>query len=429
MSESENAIEEKKTEDSSFNVDYRGFAYNYLYSIIITIGFLIFIIGTLGLYTTKVAQANILPDNPEMAPYTIFDRVVKDIPIDINIIKPSFMADAKECMSQKALFLSQEYLDSFNSSFLCLLKSNAEPNSGIFANASLFLSKVYENIIAKNFAIINAFFVSLSYLPEWLIMMFYGFFGIIMWFILWFITTCLSIIYHIINIPELFKDPIEETNKWESNENVSLLKFTKLILFFFIWIPLGIASTFITPFFLSIYSIIAPLYAKYKIKNDDKNKVYGITDFIFSTFAYKKMFFFILSSVSLVMNGQKYLGSNSLIGIGIAIIFAYFMGFYSNDIGNETDGFSIKIRENIKQANVEDINMSNPKLVQICKTIPVDEEVAELLEGNGIKRNIIRYDTDNDNDNDNNNANNNDNNGMSGGGRRRYKKHYNFRLT
>ena len=69
------------------------FLLNYLSSIIFTIGISIFIIGGLGLYTTKVAQANILPDNIELAPYTIFDRIVDDIDIDINDVSSDIECD------------------------------------------------------------------------------------------------------------------------------------------------------------------------------------------------------------------------------------------------------------------------------------------------------------------------------------------------
>ena len=421
---SENTIDEKKNDTSNTEPNLKSFAYNYFYSIVFTIGFLIFIIGTFGLYTSKVAQANILPDDIEYAPYTIYDRVVKDIPIDINIIKPSFMSDSKECFSQKAMFKSQEYLDSFSDSFLCLLKKNADPESGVFANAALFLSKVYENIVAKNFAVLNTFFVSLSVLPEWLIMMLWGFFGLIFWFILWFITTCLSIVYHVISIPELFKEK-DETNKWESDENVSLVRFTKLILFFFIWLPLGIASTFITPFFLSIYALISPLYAKYDV--NDSGSSYGIFDFVKNTFAYKKMYFFILATISLIMNGQKYLGTASLIGIAVAIIFAYIMGLYSGDMPMAEEGFTRKIRDKIVQASVEEINMSNPKIVQVCKSIPMDETIEKILAGNNVKRNIMKYVT--NNTNNTNNTNTNNNNVLTGGSTSRTNKSYKIRLV
>ena len=120
-----NAIDEKKAEGSGTSTsspDFKGFITNYLTSIIFTICITIFIIGGLGLYTTKVAQANILPDNIELAPYSHIDRIVNDSPIDINIMRPSFFVDNKDCFSQKAMFNSKEYLDSFNNNFLCYNK-------------------------------------------------------------------------------------------------------------------------------------------------------------------------------------------------------------------------------------------------------------------------------------------------------------------
>ena len=84
--EDTSAIDEKKTENTGTDPDFKGFASNYLFSIIFTIGVVVFIIGGLGLYTTKVAQANILPDNSLLAPYTDIGRSVSAMPIDINII-------------------------------------------------------------------------------------------------------------------------------------------------------------------------------------------------------------------------------------------------------------------------------------------------------------------------------------------------------
>ena len=147
------AVDKKKNTETTPSItyaDYKKFILNYLLSIIFTISITIFIIGTLGLYTTKVAQANILPDDIKLAPYTIIDRIVENEPIDINIMRPSFFSENKDTLSQKALFNSQEYLDSFNKSFLCSLKKNAQnPNDGLSASASLFFSSVYDNIVAN----------------------------------------------------------------------------------------------------------------------------------------------------------------------------------------------------------------------------------------------------------------------------------------
>jgi hypothetical protein len=367
--------EDEDNKDSKY--DFKSFIKNYITSVVFGIGLLVFIIGGIGLYTTKVAQANILPDDVKLAPYTAFDRVVKDIPIDINVMRPSFMTPNKETLSQKAVFNSKEFLDSFSKGIICGLKQNADPRTGFFPNVPLFFSKVYDNIIAKNFYFMNTIFFYLSYLPESLIMLLYGMFGFFIWIALYFWNMAFSIFYHFVNIPQLFRTASETDNsKWESQEAISFLRFGKLLLFFFLWIPLGLISAFIMPFILTVYGLTAPLSATYKIQKT--NKINGIIDFIKDTFSYKSNFFFILATLSLISGGLTDLGVNSLIGIGIAIAFAFFMGLYSNEMPeNGVNGFTEKIRQNLKQAPVEPINMNSPKLVNICQQIPAIDEIIQ----------------------------------------------------
>jgi hypothetical protein len=386
MSETENtnAIDEKKTEETNNgSPDYKAFIKNYMSSIIFTIGFSVFIIGGLGLYTTKVAQANILPDNVELAPYTVYDRVVKDIPIDINIMRPSFLSENVETVSQKAIFNSQEYLDSFRNSFLCSLKKKADPNGGLFANAPLYFSNVYDNVVAVNFLMISTIFFYLSYLPESMIMLVYGLLGIFIWIGLYFMNLFISIFYHFVSIPQLFRSGQENMNQWEDKENISFFRISKLLLFWFVWIPIGLLSTFIVPIFFTLYGLISPLFATYTINKTNKTK--GVFNFIKDTFAYKKFFFFVLATISLFSNGNKYLGSSALIGIAIAVAFAYFIGLYSNDIPQQgVDNFTSKIRQSVKQSSIEDIDTASPKLVEICKPIPVADNNVE----NGVYREV-----------------------------------------
>ena len=365
--EETNSIDEKKNEETEFQPDYQSFAKNYLSSIILTIGFSVFFIGTIGLYCTKIAQANILPDNIELAPYTVIDRIVQDIPIDINIMRQAFWSENKDTVSQKIIFNSQEYLDSFNNSFLCSIRKNADPNSGMFANAPLFFSNVYDNIVANNFLAINTIFFYLSYLPESIIMLLYGIFGIFIWITLYFFNICISIFYHFINIPQLFREVPEKSKKWETHDNISFLRVRKLLMFFFLWIPLGLISTFLIPAFFTIYALFSPLYASYKIQKTEKTC--GLIDFIKDTFVYKKMLFFVLATISLASNALTYLGTNAMAGLIIALAFAYFMGLYVNEIPEPgINNFTSKIRQNMKQASVE---FSSQNLVEIYKPIPI----------------------------------------------------------
>ena len=382
QTENTNAIDEKKKEsDNVTTTDFKGFIINYTRTILFTIG--IFIIGGVGLYTTKIAQSNILPDNIELAPYTIKDRVVKDIEININIIKPLFFSKDENILLQKSTFNSQEYLDSFNKNFLCYLKKSADPNSGLFANAPLFFSTVYDNLVAKNFLAINTIFYYLSYLPESVIILLYGIFGIFIWIGLYFFNVCISIFYHIINIPQLFRDLDDKTNKWESIEQISFLRFIKFLLFFFIWIPVGTLSASIAPSFFTIYGLIAPLFAKYKITNTNNKKDYNVFNFLKDTFIYKKLFFFILATLSLISNGITYLGSYYIIAILVAIIFSFFMGLYTNTKPNDNDFISVKSINEIIQANV---SFSNKNLVEICKSIPINDNKLDAIRTQGTFR-------------------------------------------
>jgi hypothetical protein len=386
-------IDEKKAEETGTTTnspDFKGFITNYLLSIIFTIGIVIFVIGGLGLYTTKVAQSNILPDNIDYAPFTMFDREVKPIPIDINITRPSMFSENTETLSQKVLFNSKEYLDSFNKNFLCSLKKSAVPTNGLFANLPLYFSFVYDNIVAKNFLAINMLFFYLSYLPESVIMILYGFFGIFLWLGLYFFNICISIFYHIMNIPQLFRVASSKNdNEWEKMDQIGFIRFIKLLLFFFLWVPIGSLSAFVVPPFFTIYALIAPLLATYKQKNSTTNE--NVMDYITDTIAYKKYFFFILATVSLFSNGMKYLGNNAIIGIIIAVLFAYFMGLYTNELPlPNTEGFSLKINQNIKQATIIDITTKNPKLVNVCSQIPIDDENIKTILKNNKPRELTK---------------------------------------
>ena len=82
-------IESKKKEQTNEvkPTDWKQFAVNFSKSFLVTICLGVVVVGACGLYTTKVAQSNILPSNVDFAPYTNNDYTV-DPPASIfmNII-------------------------------------------------------------------------------------------------------------------------------------------------------------------------------------------------------------------------------------------------------------------------------------------------------------------------------------------------------
>jgi hypothetical protein len=380
----DNAIDEKKGNTESKLPDFKGFIKNYISSIIITIGLSTFLIGGLGLYTAKVAQSNILPDNIELEPYTGFSRIVEEIPIDINIIRQGIFADNKNSISQKAIFNSKEYLDSFNGSFLCTLKKYAKPE-GLFSNGPLFFSKVYDSIISANFYAINSIFFKLNYLPEPVIMILYGLFGILIFMVMYFFNYCLTVFYYFVHIQELFRNESEEKGKqgfWEETKNISFFS-TKLLLFFF-WAIICFILLLIMPMITTIYALLSPLYATYKIQSSNETK--NVWNFIIDNFVYKKILFFMLCTASLVSNGVNYLGYAYLIGIAVAILFAYYTGLYNLDIPEvNTNGFTANIANKIKQASV--MKEMSVKPNNMCPKIPIiqstEAQPGEVQTGGG----------------------------------------------
>jgi hypothetical protein len=55
-----------------------------------------------------------------------------------------------------------------------------------------------------------------------------------------------------------------------------------------------------------------------------------------------------------------------------------------------TDGFTLKIRPKIKQAIVSDIDINNPKKVQICQSIPIDDEKIQKIINSGTYREVTK---------------------------------------
>lgn len=379
-------IDEKKKEkgndssssSSSSANDWKQFAKSFCYSLLVTICIQIFLIGSLGLYTSKVALSNILPDDLDQMPYSGVERLLFEQPIDINIMRPSLFSPPEESVSQPVLFDGQAYADSFYNSFLCSMKRNANPSgdNNWFANPFLYLASVYEAIIANNFGFVNRVFRSFAYLPDSITMIAYGWFGFIIWFLFYLYNIGFSLFYHVVNIPHLFRQHVQQDaneKTWEPSDQISFFRIGKWIAFCCLWFPLGLLSAFLSPLFFTLYGLIAPLYATYH-KKDRPNQSLNVFSFLADAFRYKTYMLFLLTSLSLLSNGSKTLDTPYVIGIVLAICIAYMLNFYSNTIPQPgQDGFQ---------------SLSNPE-VQVAKQ-----------NRSAAKRNVPICPDDDDNDDD-----------------------------
>ena len=178
--------------------------------------------------------------------------------------------------------------------------------------------------------------------------------------------------YHVIKVGELFRGKTggEKEVVWSNFDLFSMNGFFQFLFFIILGFAICLISTFVTPIIFTLYALIAPLTAKYKlIDTSDNDKTIsenqGVTNFITSTFVYKKFFFFVLASLSLITNGNTYLGSSYLVGIVIAIIILYFIGFYKNPIPRHEDDVTFRPSKTPKA----------PKPKNVCPPIPEENQV------------------------------------------------------
>jgi hypothetical protein len=362
--ETNQSTNQTNTTNTSKKIDLKGFLKNYFYVIIIGFLFIgVIFIGSIGLYLTKIADANILPTDINLAPYKemsateLQEEIIKRAKIiTMNPVKIrglfglNIWDDPIQSYSQKAYFDYKEFIDSFDDSWISRLNKYASNPSNSLSNLSLFISKILTSMTVNSFGLITNIYQILNFLPEWLTMLVSLFLG---GFILTFINLynlIIGIIYHIINIKQFFRNSLLQNSEvWEPENYSSWLRITKLILFGILWwwIVLG-SILFLTPFyamFITFYTFLKPLTAKYQL--DKGEGKYGFWSFLKDNIIYKKSFLLILTSIGLFRSSSTYLGGNYALGllIGVVIVGILF-GMYNPSIpkNDPTQTYGAKLK-------------------------------------------------------------------------------------
>jgi hypothetical protein len=146
MSTTESSATDEKTEDtgsSSDKADWKGFSKNFTNSLITGIFLGVVVIGSMGLFLAKVANANILPVDCDIEPYPLTDtpkvppRAVPDEIIYMNPVKIfsmfglKFWGETTDYYIQEANFVNEganlNFMNDFKNSWLCSLRNKAYP--------------------------------------------------------------------------------------------------------------------------------------------------------------------------------------------------------------------------------------------------------------------------------------------------------------
>ena len=425
MSETEpTTIDEKKAEDSGSTTDkadWKGFSKNFSHGLITGIFFGVVVIGSMGLFLAKVANANILPTKCDIEPYPLKNDIMvkaRNVTMEIIYMNPvkilglfglKFWEEPtpETYFIQEANFVNKSaelnFMNDFKNSWLCTLKNKAYPPEDPEAKAqdptkdsnNLFKPKdklknspfwAYEfetmkSMTCTSFSIINKVFFYMNYLPEWATMILFALFFSVIITIIFIANMLYGIWDHLSNFGELIKNlyKFEEFNGKTENSTEATLPFYKkwstiTNVFFVIIYSIGaiFSSIIISPVVVTCYTFFKALGANYIIRDkkfsDDPKKApkLNVFSFIKSSLYYKKTFIIILVMLNLMGVTNEYLGTSYLPGVIIALLILIFgLKILDTNIPENLYPVLNPIFLPLKQPHVD--LMTKLKPIEICK--------------------------------------------------------------
>jgi hypothetical protein len=339
-----NAINNKKNTDKSTN--YAGFISGlFIYTIYILITFLL--VGSIGLYICKVAQANVLPDNLKYLPFGDKLKEVPEIPINTNIIKIFGLMGFGRILGQKPLkeestkivFNNKKILEEYQNGIIGLitsLKTNPERASFFGLYVSDFLSSI---ITSNNLIINNLFGVINQYCSETVILLLFPLFLLFLIIFLIIANIVLCFFYQIKNFSDFFMNKNVKNNTVTWTEPFTYLRpwraFLLLLYCFFLFFPV---IGFI-PFLTTFYAIFSPLGLTANIY--ETNIKMSFLTFIKDVAIYKSQFFLILFTLGLLSQSSSYLGTHGFIGCLVGILIVNFILHLYNPFSTNSENTTV----------------------------------------------------------------------------------------
>ena len=349
---SEDPKEEKKDEETD-KPDWKGFFKNFSNGLITGVFIGVVFIGSIGLFLSKVANANILPTDLTAEPYTNLKRTVDIDLIFMNPVKQlccyglGFWADPepKTYRIQEANFVNDnaglDFMANFKNTWLCSLGYKADPGSlpeniakykatkEVFYLSPFwtFEQNTLKSMLCMSFTIVSNVFYYMNFLPEWATMLFFALFFSIILTVIYISNFIYGIFSHISNILELWK------NLWDINYNSGISEhfgwsWITTFLYFMLYLIVIFWSAIITPSFITLYTFYKALSANYVVRKKgqtEKNaEKMNFISFIKNVMYYKKTFIIILVMLNLMGTTNEYLGASYLPGVIIAVLILIF---------------------------------------------------------------------------------------------------------
>jgi hypothetical protein len=314
------AIDDKKNKSEKPKNELLKFSLS-VFNQLITLGIIV-LLGSLFLYTGKVAQTNILPTCLAFAPYTDITPPIKELPVDINVVKTG-----KGIWSTKLKFPLDENLKTIEKTLGALKKMINGPKTSVF---KLYIATTLQEVVACNFNIINTIYNFINtFVPETLIVVLGPFLGFFIYILTGLIDTFYLIFLWFYNIKLFFSEKTETANSttWKSGDMWGILTWYWSIFYIFLFIiafflvGMGLIIPILS-FLISTFCIFFPLFMK--SKNATTGKSYGVGETIKNVLKFKMSIIMILMSLNIIISTSNIFGGYTAFVAIVACILLYF---------------------------------------------------------------------------------------------------------
>jgi hypothetical protein len=318
-----NAID--KARKSTTSVNYGSGYSGFLKSTIGQVGGLLLfvVVGSILLYSCKVAQSNLLPTCSTAEPYSNVAIQIQQIAADINIVK-----NANGEFSTKILFNVEENKQHINK----VLGVLNQWKYGVGATSfKLYVASILGDLIAFQFKLRTMILNLLNSIFSESLIVFLGIFIVpIIESINYIVSLFYTIFLWFARIHMLFSEPVatEKGTTWKDGNMWGLTSWywSLIIIFLVFMLLMTIGITLIIPILVALISgfcMFFPLFIKATFK-DKPDRVYGVSETIKNMFKFKLGVIMILASLFVILNASSHLGAYSAVLAVVACAILYF---------------------------------------------------------------------------------------------------------
>jgi len=339
------AIEDKKAEQTSSSTSKAPDFDAFKMAVVNNIKGIIYIIivGAMGVFFGKVAQANVLPDNVEYSPYTDKIREVDPKLINANVVKdgslfsktPKIYCTKIEFPVEGEASIQEKMAKSFIFSKFKDAQKPKKPSVSIADAFKKYMSDVLVNVYPYNFMLINTLFGAMNEnLSEGVIyILFPLFFGALFFSLFFMFNLGLIVINLFFYLTVFFQyyDGGEWASPGEDLPEGYNWWIRLAIMLAFVFLALGVCIIGL-PLITMITSLSMALSLKADVVKVNEMGVeeltgekFGFITALLSSILYKGQLLMALFSFDLIVDAFTYLNNNYGVGCIIAILFLYFV--------------------------------------------------------------------------------------------------------